>query len=296
MRKLIRIVLVLVLILVVAVVGLVIYLDRIAKTAIESGATYTLGVPTTLENVRIGLVKGEFQLKGLNVANPSGYEAGPHFLHLKDGQLNVKMGTLTSDKVVAPKLELSGIDMVLEKKEGKANYEVILDNMKKQEEAEEKKPESAEGKKFAVEEIVIRDVTVHAFLFQVGSQKPREVTVPIDEIRATYDSEDGATVQKLTNLVLSTILVAVAQNAGDLLPGVMLDTLSEGLKGLESIADIEQAGVVIEGVTKEVGEVGKAVTEQLEGATKKVDESLEGLGKGLGGLLGGDKKKSEPKE
>ena len=59
------------------VLGLVIagfiYIDTVAKAAIETGATFALGVDTTVEEVAIGIFSGTSEIAGLKVANPENY-------------------------------------------------------------------------------------------------------------------------------------------------------------------------------------------------------------------------------
>ena len=131
MKKiLIRSSLALLVLLVVVLLGVYIWIDRLAKMAVERGSTYALGVPTTLDSARVGVFSGQMGMTSLNVANPRNFSA-PHFLKLKTGQIDVSLSSLRQDTVVIPLLELKGVDVNLEKKSGQSNYQVILDNLKK---------------------------------------------------------------------------------------------------------------------------------------------------------------------
>ncbi|MBI1336538.1 MAG: hypothetical protein GC164_06210 [Phycisphaera sp.] len=311
MKWLVRIVLALVLLILVVGIVAYIYVDHIAKVGIEKGATYALGVDTTVGNVKIGLTSGQFAVNKLNIDNPAGFDAGDHFLNLDKAELNLPLSSLTKEKIVIPSLELSGIDMVLEKKGDSANYKVLMDNLKKLETGEKPaKPDpNKKSKQFVVENIVIKDVNVHAYLVQIGSAKPRPVDVHIDEILVKYDSEKGADINELSSLIMQTILTSVLQNAGNLLPGAIADGLGEGLKGLTGLADIgiEVTGQAAELVGNVVGEVGKTVgdvAKNLGDSTGEVGKALDGVGKGvgdvgkgitegLGGLLGGNKNENK---
>lgn len=46
------------------------FIDSIAKQAIERGGFYALGVETELDSTDIGLFSGQFRLDVLHVANP----------------------------------------------------------------------------------------------------------------------------------------------------------------------------------------------------------------------------------
>ena len=288
------------------IVGIVFaYIDGIAKTGIEKGATYALDVPTTVDSVDVGVFSGQFAMGGLKVANPPGYEKGDHFLQLGSGELAVTLGSLMEDRVEVPSIKLHDVDVVLEKRGDKANYEQIIENLQRFEKKEEATPESEEpGKKFVVNEVVITDVHVDAYLFAIGSQEPRKVEVPIDEIRLKVDSDEGVTVQELTDLIIKTILTTVVRNAGSLLPGVMVDGLAEGLDQLDSLASMgidatsqiggavtevtSQLGDITAGIGDATGDVGKGI----EDATKGVGDAAKGIGEGIGSLFGGKKEES----
>ncbi|MDX1682749.1 MAG: hypothetical protein R3336_06495, partial [Phycisphaeraceae bacterium] len=60
--------------LVLLVVGIFIYIDSIAATAVERGGTYALGVDTRLADADVGIFAGEVTLDGLTVDNPEGFK------------------------------------------------------------------------------------------------------------------------------------------------------------------------------------------------------------------------------
>jgi len=130
MKKLIKMVAVLLILLVLATVAVAFYIDTIAKTAIERGATYALGVETTLGSADVGLLSGTFSMGDLTVANPAGFES-PYFTHLGQGDVEVALKTLRQETVELPTLTLTDLEIYLDKKEGKANYDVILENLKR---------------------------------------------------------------------------------------------------------------------------------------------------------------------
>ena len=107
------------LVIVFVVVGIAfLSIDAIAKTAIERGSTYALGVKTTLSKADIGIFSGEFSLTGLDVDNPPGFDQ-EHFVELGEGKVSVSLGTLRAQIVELPLLALSDITMTLEKKGGR---------------------------------------------------------------------------------------------------------------------------------------------------------------------------------
>jgi hypothetical protein len=292
MKLLLKLVLVVVVLLVAAVVTVFVYLDSIAKSAVEKGATYALGVETTLDSADVGVMSGDFTMKGLNVANPEGFDRD-HFLRLGEGYVDVSLGSLRQETVQLPTLTLTTVNMSLEKKGGESNYKVILDNLKRLESGEaegDKEP----GKKFVIEEVVISDITVEVDVFGIGGALDR-ARVPIDEIRLTNVGSDGADTSEVTNVVIKAIMAAVLANAADL-PADLVNDLGGTLGGLTSLADmgiegsIDVGGQMSDFAGKTITGVGEQATKAVEDATKGLGEGVDEAVKGLGGLLGGDKK------
>jgi len=274
---------------VLVLMGVFVWLDQIAKTAIEVGATQALGVPTQLDKARIGIFSGQFRLSGLKIANPPGFDSD-HFLSLDEGELIVSPTALLQDTVVVSKLAFSGIDMNLEKKGKQDNYGVILENLNKQTgetEPEEETPDPEppeQGKKFVIEEVLIRDIAVHADLIPIGGDISR-VTFRIPEIRLENigsESDGGVVMAELSGVLMQAIFKAVIEKGGDLIPGNMIKGLSAGLQGLEDLS------------VQVVGEVGKAAQEAGQAMGKTVEEVGKGMDEALKGIEGLFKKE-EPK-
>jgi len=258
-------------------------IDSMAKTAIVRGSTYALGVQTTLASADIGIVSGEFAMKGLVVANPEGFESD-HFLRLDEGFLAVSLGSLRQDTVEVPTLALTGIDINLEKRGGRANYKIIADNLKRFEsrdtaddgaQADAGKP----GKRFVIHEIIIRDVNVTVDLVPAGGALTR-LEVPIEEIRMTDVGSESMTTAELTDRVIKMILAAIVKN-GAHLPADLVNDLGGALAQLGDLGNMtvtETARTVVkvvEGLGEGGDEVGKAIGDAIEG---------------LGGLFGQKKK------
>lgn len=288
-----------VLLIIVAVVGLMLFIDSAAKAGIEKGATYAMGVNTTLDSASIGLFSGKFGLSGLNVANPAGYKDAK-FLSLGDGKVAVSLGSLTKDTIEVPTFALDTIVVNLEKKEGKANYQVILDNLAKLSKGGEPSsapPEQGGGKKLIVNELTIRNVTVKADLLgapgAVGAVVNQPITIPISEIKLTNVGKDtgrgvagsGVTVSQLSSIIVQAVLAAAVENGGNLLPGDIAGELKGALGNLDGLKDV---GVQVVGKAGEAAQqIGKEVGKQLEGAANEAQKKLEKAGEELGDKLKG---------
>lgn len=284
MKKLIvKIVAITAIVLIVAAIGIVLYIDSIARRGVEYAATFALGVNTQLKSMHIGLLNGQVSLGGLNVANPldQGFTSD-HFLTLNQGRVEVSLGSLMKDQVVVPELTLSGLDMNLEKKNGKANYQVILDNLSGGEKAKDQpkpEPSTKGGKKFIVNELTLSNIVIHADLLPVGGSLTK-ASLTIPEIKLQNigsESKGGVVLSDLSGIIIQAIMQAVVDKGAGL-PGDMVNELGNGLKGLKGLGD---AGAkVLKGAGDELG--------------KTLDKGAKDIGKGLGNLFGGkDKKKDE---
>ncbi len=303
MKKLLKITAVLAALLVIAVVVLAYSIDRLARHGIEEGATYALGVPTTLDQANIGILAGSFTMDRLNIANPQGFQT-PHILHLNHGGVSLSLASLREEVITLPTLTLSGLDMNLERRNGSANYTTILDNLKKLESSDQSSvpaEKSEEGRKFQIDEVLIRNVQVHFDLLPEGGDLTR-IDLPIDEIRLTKvgsNSNKGVLITELTGILLKAVISAAIQKGGDLIPSALLGDLTGQLAQLESLGDLGiglLAGTegnlqnLSTGFTDLADNLGKGLGDaatDLQDIGGKVDDAISGLG----GLLGGNKKK-----
>lgn len=280
-----------VLVLLVAVV--VISIDAIAKQGVERGATYALQVPTSLGSADVGLMSGSFSMNDLEVKNPEGFKA-PHFLKMNDAGVNVSLATLAEDTVELPELTITGIDMYLVKEGGKANYQVIMDNLKRFE-TEDKQPDapSKEGKKFVIRKIQINDVMVHAEVLPIGGSG-QTVDVEVPEIVLTNIGSGGQSVSmaELVNIIIKSVF-ATALNLGDALPGDIAEGLQGGLSQLGSLGEMgvgvaAEIGGEVVGVAGDAAEALKDVAGGLgEGAGEAVEDATKKLEQGVKDIFGG---------
>ena len=291
MKKLLRLAMILALVLVAGLVAVFVAIDSIARAAIETGATLALGVETTLDDADVGVARGEFAMSGLSVSNPEGYDAS-HFITLSDGRTAVSLGTLREDVVEIPTLELTGLDMQLEKKGGVANYDVILENLKRFESDDDGSEEAEEedSRKFVVKQLVIRDVTVHTALLPVGGKLTR-ADLRVDELKLENigSGGDGLPMGKLVAVIVQAVFVAIVEK-GAHLPAELVAGISGGLESLGSLANVDVlvdgVGATVRELTGQLGEVGKGVGTNAEGIAEEVGKSIE---KGIGNLFGGNR-------
>lgn len=315
MKKIKRLILAVVVLGVVGMASGVMYIDRIARLGVEAGATYALGVKTTLGGMDVGILTGSVALSKLHIANPQGFDT-PHFMDLSHGSMAVSLGTLTSDTVTLPELKLGGLDLNLERKGTASNYKVILDELKKFESkgegAASGKATTAEpgpsggGKKFVVKQVVIDGVKVQVNLLPVGGNLSRvPIVVPRIELNDVGTGPGGGVeMGKLVGIVLRAVLDSVVRSGGGLIPDDMAGELRAGLDALGNLGGVSAKVIgdvttVVDGQVKKLGELSADSLKKLGSGAGDLGEGVKDAGKkitdGLGGLIKKDEKKQEKK-
>lgn len=290
--KLVKRLVVLVVVLVVLVgagaFGVLVYADSIVKTAVEKGGTYAFGVPTKLANADVGLISGKLGLDGLDVNNPTGYKSAS-FMTMGHGGIEVSLGTLRSEVVEVPRLEISDVQVNLEKAEGKANYQVILDNLKKLESGE--KPASTEKseKKYVIKEVHVKNVKVHVDLLPVGGTLTQaNITLDAVYLKDIGTAGKGVPLSELASIIVKAVMSAIADKGGGVIPADLLGDLQGKLAELKNL---DQLGVIAttsleELKTKTLDNVKKDVEQKVDDVKKDVEKKIE---EGLKGLIPGKK-------
>ncbi|MEE9211230.1 MAG: hypothetical protein V3U29_01095 [Phycisphaeraceae bacterium] len=286
-----RTVLIVLVVVVVVVAVVLMRIDHLARRGVEQGATYALGVPTTLESADVKVIAGRFAMSGLEVSNPPDFDS-PHFFTLDRGEVVVTLGSLMADTVELPRLALDGIDLNLEKKGKQANYEVIVENLRRLGSDQEADADEAEGKKFVIREVLLTHITVHAQLPAMGD-KLREISLP--DIRLTNigtGTDRGVLLSHLSGIIIRAVLQALVQNAAELLPDAVLGSLDQSLAGLSGLGEVgmEAIDAVVQDVGKQVEQAGQELEQTLDEAGEALGEQLR---RGLGGLLDQTDEKEE---
>ncbi|MDX2480519.1 MAG: AsmA family protein [Desulfuromusa sp.] len=295
MKVLFKLFIVLLVVVAVVVAGAFFYVDSIAKKAIEQGGEMALGVPTNLDAVHISLLGGEASLNGLQIANPSGFKAQT-FMQLGQGEIAVSLGSLLGDTIKVPQVKLSNIRINLEQSGKKNNVEPILaraKSMSSQKGTSAPQPAAKDGKKFIIEYFLLDDVQVDASLDLLGQASSVNLVLPKIELRNLGAEEQGLPMPELIQKVVQAVLSAVQNSSGQLSPA-LAKLLAGELGGLDDIKT-EVIGQATAQVEKTVKDVQEKVAEQLPAdlppeVDKAVNEKAGDLLKGVGGLLGGDKK------
>jgi hypothetical protein len=274
MKLVVRLLIGLVVLLLLVGLGAGLFLDSLAKQAIERGGSHALGVETRLDGADLGLTSGRFSLSGLNVANPPGF-ARPAFLELRSSELELPLSILLEDRITIPALVLEGVTLDLERNSTGTNYGVILDNLKRFESEPEDSPEDPThgGKTFLLQRLVIRDVRASVDLVPVGGDLTK-LSLSIPEI-VVEDLDSEMSMSELCALVVKTIVNAAIQSG--LLPEDLLADLRGRMDGLEEMARVQ--------VEQKLDELESELQGQAQKLGPEAEKALEKAGEKLGGKL-----------
>jgi len=302
MKLFIRIAVVLVLLVIVAAVAGFVMIDSIATTAVREGAAFATQTEVEVESVDVKVFSTAAEINNLDIKNPAGpfmdaakdfdepyRDLFGSFLILGNGKAEVSAGSVMSDKIVIPRVKLSDITLTLIGKDGKKNYEVILESLKRFQ-GDEPPAETKDQRQIVIEELIIRNITVYYYFDEdpaLGAVAvgPKKITIADDEPMVLKDvGSGGVPISQVTADIITDVLVQVMANlAGDLgghmkgLAGSLVDTLGEARLG-ETIEALDLGGKLdaLGELGIDVGELGIDAIEGLGEGARDVFRGITG--------------------
>ncbi|MBM4103063.1 MAG: AsmA family protein [Planctomycetes bacterium] len=241
--------------------------NQAIKVGIETGATMALKVGVSVKDVNLSLFGGKFELAGLKIENPAGYQH-TEFLTLDKVTVALKMSSLLSDTIEIEKIQMDNIQLTLEQKGVTTNnLQEILSALPKSEEKAPQpeaapKAEEKAGKKMLIRELVINGVEVKVKLLPTLRLNPI--------VLKDLGSDRPINIAELTAQILKAIAGGIAEQGKDLLPLDMINSIGSGLAE-QGKKILETAGQAGEGILKGAGDVGKGASDALKGIIQKKD-------------------------
>lgn len=243
-------------------------LDPIVRSGTERLATSALGVPTRLEAADVSL-GGSADLRGLDVANPSGYQE-PRSCRFDRLDAAVRLGSLFGDVVEVDHVDVVKPDLTIEFVGTKSNWSVLMDNLSKD---RPKTPEEKESrKKFRIGRLKIEAATVRfrSDLLQGGA---KSVTLPTIELKNLGTAENAATMGEVLATVFQTLAAEAMKSGHGILPAQLLD----GLKGEIAGAARKFEGM-LDDATRRIKDLpGKLLEDPAKQLQDKVQDQLNDL-------------------
>lgn len=255
-RRVGRIALVLVLVLLVLVVGLVLFIGPVIKTAAERLGPRVLGVPVTVEKVHVNVFAGTFKLKNLRVGNPPGYSSDPLFA-LGELIIAVDMGSLAgTNAIVVHEVTLNDLHVSYEVVKSVANVQAIKAKVTPEETAKTapKAAQAETGPTKPARKVIIEKLASHGGTISVrtGMTQGRAVVVPLPPIVANDIGRrtGGVTVAE----VVGNIFLEITKSVG----GIVVETLKNIVPDAETFSKAAgAAGNTAKGAVKVINDTLK---------------------------------------
>ena len=307
MKTIRRIVLAVVLLIVVGVFVLYKSIDHILKVSVETEATKSLALQTTLDSASLSLIGGELKLDDLKIASPPGF-AAPDMLALGSSDLKVTYGQLRSQPIHIAAITLDKPLLVIENVNGTLNFKKAADDMPKSSTASSPSTPasstSSSSTKMVIDDLTIKDATVVVRPGFPGL--PPEITVPIatftmKNVGTGDDAQNGAALQDVVMQII-TAMASHASASGKFpldFQNLINGNISDVLKGFGDKAQKRVMAVIPPDISKNLNGLlngganpGNMVNNALGGGPTS-QPSIPDVGKAgdaLQGLLGGKHK------
>jgi len=253
---LLKIVGVILILAIIALVAVILSLDRIVKAGVQTVGTHTLGVKTTLDGASVSVLSGKVGLDGLALGSPEGFKE-PSMFALAHGRTSVRLGSLLTKEVVVQQVIVDGPEITLEVGPGGTNWGALLQRLKG-EEASTKSQTTVR-----IDRIAIVNAKVKVSGAGLVSKTPALPDLEITGIRTSEGG--GVTAANLLRQVIVPLSAAIYSAAGKQFTGAesanvrrlvasdMKDlkaTIKEGrLPGAESLKEgVEAITNILQGI------------------------------------------------
>ncbi len=283
-------------IVVVVVIGLAIVwfnLNGIVRRTVETQASSSLDLKTTLGGAAVSIFGGKVSLIDLKVGSPPGYQA-PQMLALGEAGVKVNLSELRGEPVHVKTVSIDRPRVVIEASGTKLNFQALMDRPS-QPPPPDKSGEAKEPMKLIIDELTVSgaQVALRPGLKGIAGVKDEYTLslpdVVLKNVGTGEGNQNGVAIKEVV-VQLFTALAAKAAESDQLPPEL------KQLLNLNVEAVAKQMGAE---VNKQIGRATKELEKKLPGDVgKKVGEKLEGtdvgkeVEKGIGGLLG--KKEKQP--
>ncbi|MGA3067821.1 MAG: hypothetical protein ABSF29_13340 [Tepidisphaeraceae bacterium] len=265
-----RAVLAVVVLIVLAVVIVFLALNSIVRSAIQTQATASLNVPTTLDSADVSPFGGTVQLTGLNVGSPPNYTA-PHLLTLGGLKIAVTYSQMTGNPIRINKIEIDNPQLVVEQANGKLNLQALMDQSPSSSSSTPApSSSSSQPMKLIIDELDVNNAQVSLLAGLPGLSNPMNVTVPsltLKNIGNSDNAQNGAAIKDVVMQVATALAGKAGQSAGlSKLLNSQLAQLAPQL-GQSFSSQFQDA----------VGSAGGGLGNTLKGAGQGISQGLSGL-------------------
>jgi len=264
-------------------------LDRIITSEVQTQASSSLNLKTTLNSAKLSLLGGTLNLNDLQVGSPKGYSA-PQMFAVGDTDVAISYSQLRNDPIHVSSITIDKPKLVIEQENGVLNFKKAMDDMPPGDSTPATPSTSSTSSnskplKLIIDELKLQNPQVVVKGLPGGDVPLSLPSISLANIGTGEGSQNGAAVKDVVMQVISAI--AASASNSDALTGEFKAILKANV------------GAV---VGKLGGEVQKRIAAALPGDLGK---SLSGLvadpqglikdpGKAIQGLLGGNSSTSQP--
>jgi hypothetical protein len=271
-----------VVLIIVGVVAVWLGLDSIVRSTVESQASSSLNLQTTLAGANVSIFGQSVSLSDLQVASPSGFSA-PRMFTLGGVKVGVSVSNLRSDPIVIDQIVIDKPFFVIEQANGKFNFRVLSDTSKK---PADTPPPSSDGKRpeGAPIHVIIHDLQINNPQVVLRPGIPglsNELSIPIPsfdlkDVGSGDGDKNGVAMREVFMQVITALVQKTTES--NALPPEIKQLLSLNVAALQQ--ELQQQ------LTTQLGNLTKGGA-NLGDVSKNVGGTI---GKGLGGLLNQGKK------
>lgn len=220
---------IIVLVLVLFFAGALFFIDNIIASGIRYGGTSALGVKVDVDSVRLKLLHGSLEMKGLTVENPAGSSA-QYALKMPEFHAKLEPMSVFSDKIIIDDITITGMHINYEPMlRGGSNLQLLLDNLKKAEKDKVAKPtkdtpkKSGEQKSKPSKKVVIKHLLASNGEINM-TLLGRSSLIPMPPVEMNNIGESGnVAVPEAIAMFLSELIVNVVRSSGSILKDIESD-------------------------------------------------------------------------
>lgn len=285
----------------------------VIRNAVNVAGPLAMGVPVTLQDADLHLLRGNVRLEGLHVGNPEGFKTAGIF-DLGRLDIDLDMRSLLGDTIRIRTIHIKDPNITYERGLTDSNLGALLRQLEGEKSKEKSEPDSAPkegGKKVVIDEIQIAGAQLNVSVTLAGGYSA-PMPLPTITLRDVGKEKEGASLTE----VITSIVGAIAGTVTDVLVGAGklvgkgAQAVGEGamavgegaVKGAEvvggAVVDGASAvgGAAVDGA-KAVGSGAAAVGGAAVGGAKAVGGAVAGgaskVASGIGSLFGGEKETNE---
>lgn len=243
-RRLLKIIGIVVLVLILVFASTLFFIDNIIASGIRYGGTAALGVKVDVSSVRLRLLHGSLEMKGLTVENPSGSSAQYAF-KMPEFFAQLEPMSVLSDKIIISDIVITGMHINYEPMlKGGSNLQLLLENIKKGEKGKKPKPakdkptktdeqKSKPSKKIIIKHLLTKGGEINMTLLGRSSVIP----MPAVELNDIGEGGDVA-VPEAIGMFLSELISSVINNSSNILKDIGTDPVGTVEDAVKNIGEL----------------------------------------------------------